>query len=234
MEIANGRSTSLTLADAWADANQSNGESAAWSEEMDSYANSDYFSAGTQSTRAGQLGFYDQETGAPSGGVIAVAGPTFPLTPVALVNESLNVAGAVSSANSQLSLGGYTTVAANGLTTYTSVGGLKANYYQGASGGVTYTGMSLQNSMAISTATAQSAAVSFVQSSFGMPSDAVLVDTLSKFTRESNGSRILTGYEFVWNHAGGSILGGDAIKVDVEDDHYISASYCDKWMKHIV
>ena len=136
----------------------------------------------------------------------------------------------MSSANSQLSLGGYTTVAANGLTTYTSVGGLKANYYQGASGGVTYTGMSLQNSMAISTATAQSAAVSFVQSSFGMPSDAVLVDTLSKFTRESNGSRILTGYEFVWNHAGGSILGGDAIKVDVEDDHYISASYCDKWM----
>jgi hypothetical protein len=69
-------------------------------------------------------------------------------------------------------------------------------------------------------ATAESAAVSFIDNSFGMPSNAVLADTLSFYELESNGSAVLTGYEFIWNHANGTTYGGDAIKVDVEDYHY--------------
>lgn len=62
-----------------------------------------------------------------------------------------------------------------------------------------------------------------------MPGDAALVDTLSLYTLQSNGSAILTGYEFVWNHSSGTIYGGDAIKVDVEDDHY-SQTLCTDWI----
>jgi hypothetical protein len=72
--------------------------------------------------------------------------------------------------------------------------------------------------------------VSFIENSFGMPSDAVLVDTLSFYELESNGSAVLTGYEFIWNHASGTMYGGDAIKVDVEDYHYLASAVCEKWL----
>jgi hypothetical protein len=229
-EMYQGGLSSTTIPDAWQQANESNNESGAWSEQLDTGTANDHFSGGSNGVaRSGALQFYDELSGAPSGALINVASNTGTLTPYNMVNESLNVSGAVATGDSDFSAGTYTTKSNGSTTTYTSVGGLQVNYYQGTSGGVTYQSETLHNAMSISESTAEAAAVSFIDNSFGMPSDAVLVDTLSLYTLQNNGSAILTGYEFVWNHSGGQINGGDAIKVDVEDYSY-DVKTCTAWI----
>jgi hypothetical protein len=221
-------STASNIADAWQQANSSNNESGAWSYEIDSGAQGDNFSTAGLATRSGIENFnYAQSASSPSP-FISVPGTPGTISTEFLVNESLNVSGAVSTGDTAYSAGSYTTASNGSTTEYTSTGGLQVNYYQGLSGGVTYHGMTLHNIMGISESAAEAGAVSFIDNSFGMPSDAALVDVLSLYTRESNGSVLLTGYEFIWNHASGTMFGGDAIKVDVEDYHYLASQVCDK------
>jgi hypothetical protein len=214
--------TTTTIPDAWQQSNESNNESGAWSEQLDTNATMDFFGSTYAIGRSGGLQFFDSQTGGPSGSIVQVSPTRGTLAPVNMVNESLNVGGAVATGDSDFSAGAlsYTHSDNNLITTFTSVGGLSVNYYTGLSGGVTYSSETLHNPMNVSLSTAQTAAVSFIDNSFGMPSDAVLVDTISFYTLQNSGSSILTGYEFIWNHSGGTIYGGDAIKVDVEDNRH--------------
>jgi len=215
---SNNTSTTI-IPDAWEQSNEANDESGSWSEELDANSNDDFFTKSPAVSRANSLEFFDQETGAPVEPVVAVSGKTGTLTPFNLVNESLNVGGAVATGDSDFSAGAlsYSYPDNGAMTTFTSATGLEVTSYPGLSGGVTYSSMTLHNPMTISQSAAEAAAVDFINNSFGMPGDAVLADTLSMYTLETSGSSILTGYEFVWNHSSGTMYGGDAIKVDVED-----------------
>ncbi len=71
--------------------------------------------------------------------------------------------------------------------------------------------------LAFPVATAPAVAQQFVQQSFGMPSDAVLTSTLEQWqVTPCARSAVPVGYEFIWTHADG-MIGGDAIKVTVDD-----------------
>jgi len=219
------------ILDAWQQSNEDNNESTSWSAEMDNdYAVLDTFSGTPSRSQGGVLEFDSPYTGLEYTDIVVkpVAGV---LNPVADNNETLNVASAVASGDSAMSAGSYTTVTSGGTTTYTSVGGLQVTYYQGTSGGVTYHGHALENPMAVSLSTAETAATEFVDNSFGMPSDATLSDVISFYLKVTGGTNMLIGYEFVWTHSSGPVFGGDAIKVDVEDYHYIGSSTCEEWIE---
>jgi hypothetical protein len=95
---------------------------------------------------------------------------------------------------------------------------------------VTYTDHEFRNVVTFPQNTALSTATTFLQDSFGLPSDAVMTDVADIYsTDETTKSKALTGYEFIWHHSGNKVVGGDSIKVDITDNNYLVGTVCNNW-----
>ncbi|HEY9085762.1 MAG TPA: hypothetical protein VIN40_07495 [Candidatus Tyrphobacter sp.] len=194
-----------------------------WSAMIDCATTNDLLTGpgGPNGAKSGSLCFYssfltyDSQTGLSP----PIPDTTETLSPDSLQNENLNVAGGISTLESNYNLGPYRVTDNGTKRMYSTPGGLFVDHYYNSSGGAIFTGRILYNAMAVTQQAAQTAATQFVETSFGMPSDAVLSAILDRFRVDNSGSTVLIGYEFVWTHATGNMYGGDAIIVDVDDKH---------------
>lgn len=76
---------------------------------------------------------------------------------------------------------------------------------------------------------ALNAAVEFISSTIGMPSDAALSSTNAVMEYDEAGNGVKTGYIFTWRHAANNIFGGDAIRVFVDDYQTTTKGPCQDW-----
>lgn len=153
---------------------------------------------------------------------------TFTLSPQTVVRPSLNVSGLVQEAESYAGVGTATTLDNGTTTTYVSQNGMTGRYYYGLSGGVTFDGEQYTNAVAFDEPTAENAADTFINDSWGMPADAALSSVIGIY-RSIAGSRTLIGYVFVWTHSAGNVLGGDYMAVGVDDKQKITYT-CLQWI----
>jgi hypothetical protein len=201
--------------DAWWAANLNAGRDG-WSIWEDSNARVDVISDSSASNYAptGFLEYYWADI--PSGikataSAIAPAASTFSVVPYDLINEPLDDPTALQRVQQYYgrSVDAFTD---NGAVSTATLGGIQADHYYGTSGAVVILG----NAQGWSTdvTTAYNAAVSYINSTAGMPSDAVLSSTVAHYL-SAGGAQSTTAWEFKWRHAGG-IYGGDAIRVVID------------------
>ncbi|HUY40868.1 MAG TPA: hypothetical protein VMV82_04795 [Candidatus Dormibacteraeota bacterium] len=223
--------------DAWVSAFIASGQDGRWAIWEDASARNDIISGpgngsappSYTSSLSGSIIFYYPAN--PNGynvQSVTVAPDTFALNPQSIANESWN---AQSLAQQYEPQAVSPVVNSDNGSTYvskTNWGGVQYNY--GQSGAVMYFGPKPRDAMAFSQSTALQAAETYVSSTLGMPSDAVLYSVLQFWTYSpSTGAAVNDGYEFIWHHANSSVAGYDAIKVVVADRH-TSVRTCVDWI----
>lgn len=173
----------------------------------------DSLTSGTNYGPSGSVLFY--YSNAPGGiatSAITVKPDVFTVQPFSLNNEPINDASAIQQASSYV--GALDAQSDNGAQVVIKKGSTDATHYYGTSGAVVMHGQPQQ--YIVNQATAQNAAVAFVTSTFGMPSDAVLTSQRGFYSLDpSTKSQTATNWEFIWHHSNG-LVGGDAIKVVVD------------------
>ncbi|HUY41402.1 MAG TPA: hypothetical protein VMV82_07525 [Candidatus Dormibacteraeota bacterium] len=159
---------------------------------------------------------------------VTVAPTTFALNPQSVTNESWNARSLAQQYESQAVSPVVNSDNGSTYVSKTNWGGVQYNY--GQSGAVMYVGPKPRDPIAFSQSTALQAAETYISSTLGMPSDAVLYSVLQFWAYSpSTGAAVNDGYEFIWHHADSSVAGYDGIKVVVADRH-LTTKTCVQWI----
>ena len=215
--------------DAWVNASNNANEGSKWTIWEDSAARLDSFSGPganppyTRNLSGSILFYYPQNVLGISTASVIVQPQTFTVQPLALINEPIDDVGLTNQYRSQL-VG--TNISSSGGQYVVENANAKVVHYTAASGAVIYSNRANDNPVAFSQAAGQAYAESYIKGTFGMPPDAVLRAVLSIWkVYMKDGSAIRVGYEYIYGHQS-AMVGGDAIKVIVDDYHYVTSKTC--------
>ena len=218
--------TPMSVHTSWVQAANDAGYSQGWSIMEDQNSLGDTFTGpnGVQNqVPSGNGLFY---WGGPSGSItvnpVTVQSTTFTLSPLVITPAAINDQTIISEGQPYVSSIAETN---DGQTiNLTTPSGDTVLHEYAVSGAISFYGGAHYNTPAFSQATALAAAEAFLQSSLGLPSDAVLVGEDENYIyNKATNSRSITGYTFDWGHSSPAI--GDQIVVLVDDDA-VSTSTC--------
>ncbi len=238
-KLATNQLTPLSVHDAFAEASEDvNGGSARfkWAIWEDTNARKEALTNNSSALRppSGIVDFYDEEilsgaspkTTMTQDSALATITPqaiTFSLQPLNIANEPIDDASQFSAIQNNIdSNAGYVD---DGLSRSAYDAAAVVSHYYDGSGAVLYHAEIKSNPVAFDEPTALQAAQNFVNTTLGMPGDAVLTETDNLWNIDpTDGSMVQDGYEFVWQHSS-PIYGGDGMKVIVTDNRTITR-YC--------
>lgn len=177
---------------------------------------------GANNSPIGEPAFYDFSNQKNGVGVQAVSVPaaSFIMRPQNLQNEPID--DSTKFQELRQAFDPNSVFADNGVQRTANGSGYRVTHLYASTGAVTYESEVNHNPVGFTQTVAQNEATAYVSGTLGMPSDAVPTDTyaLMQYSPKSQSKTVL-GYLFEWRHSsntfGGPVVGGDAIKVLVDD-----------------